>query len=83
MVSKLYKNDYSPQAQWILLNNPLHFVLGIFQQYSPCLKQTVFRYVGKWNNTLKNVPHGSRNMIGQVFYPSSLSRKIMFNSIST
>ena len=31
-LEQLCEKDYSPQAQWILLNNSLDFLLGIIQQ---------------------------------------------------
>ena len=34
---------YSPQAQWILLNNPLDFVSGIIQQYSLRLRRIIVK----------------------------------------
>ena len=45
------KNNYSPQAQLILLNYPLDFVLGIIQQHQLRLRRIIVKYtqLSQWN----------------------------------
>ena len=51
----IIKNNYSPQAQWILLNNPLDFVSGIIRQYSLRLRRIIVKYKLERYVMLKNI----------------------------